>query len=237
MNTVEYYAVHVSTQLNDQLRNRAFTRWGRGILLGYLNLGLLEIGIYKPDAFTKSVDLDLVAGDKQQVDETIDLLSIDANADGSKITNANSDLLTQFSAYAKCAPSLKMVNGRPVLKVQDVSIDKYNPRVFYVYPPVPNGVPMKVRATIVDSPPQYAMKDWTKPVKIAPKFTNSIIDFMMAKAYELNRETSPADRANSLQYYQKFYDGLGVKRKIEDKMKSGFWNGRTGQGDPQAGRL
>lgn len=237
METLEFYITHASRQLNDQRRNRAFTRWGRGLLLDYLNLGLKEIGIYKPDAFTKSIDLALVPGEVQTVSDEISLLSIDANADGSKINIADIDLVKSYGAYAVCAPKIKIKDGRPIIKIMSVSIDKDNPRTFYVSPPVPTGMSLSVRATIIDSPPKYTLTDWTKNVKIESKYTNALIQFMMAKAYELNREVSPQDRANSLQYYQMFYDGLGVKRKIEDRFKAGYHSGKMGTGDPQAGRI
>ena len=234
MDTVAQYVTHVSTQMNDQRPSRAFTRWGRGLLLQYLNLGLAEIGTYRPEAFAADEKIKLVPGAVQVIDPRKTLVSLSANADGTPIIKGDTRMAAAYNAYSVCTPQPRMVNGEAKYLVRTYSIDDKNGHKFYVDPPVPPGMTVFVDGTVTGQIPNYTLADWDKSVAMESKYSANLIDYMMACAYALDAE-SPQSRANSQQLYRKFYDVMGVKYRQESKYRAGYYLGEVGTGDPQAG--
>lgn len=230
MDKVKDYILHASTQLNDQLFGRAFVRWGRGLLLDYLNLGLAEIGAYRPDAFAAEEEITLSPGAKQTLAGGRSLKSLVANVDGSFIRESDAMLLKSFAAYDVCAPNIRFKDGRPDFKIRSFAVSKDNPATFYVEPPVPKGLEVRVIASILGETPVYTLDDWSNEVLIEAKYKNSLVDFMLGKAYEANKE-SAGDRIASQQHFARFYQILGVKYKRESQYRSGNDLGKTGSGD------
>lgn len=233
MQTVGEYATHVSTQLHDQRHGRAFTRWKRGLLLDYLNLGLSEIGTYRPEAFAKDESITLVSGPTQSIEATKSLVALSSNSDGVPILQGDTDMATAFHAYSVCPSEPRIIGGNAVFHIRTYSIDKKNSHKFYVDPPVPKGIEVKVNATITGAAPQYTLADWDNPVEIESKFAASLVDYMLACAHSLDRESAQS-REHSKALYAKFYSVMGVKYKQESRYKSGYYLGEVGIGDPQA---
>lgn len=235
MRTVGQFVTHASTQLNDQRPGRAFTRWGRGLLLDYLNLGLSEISTYRPEAFARDLQLTLVPGASQIVPNGYSLLAITSNLDGSPITKGDYGMAAAFNAYAPCvANGMRFVDGTPTFAVRTHSIDPNDARKFYVDPPVPKGLEVKVNASVHASADVYTLADWDKDILIDDKYKFNLIDFILACAYGLDQE-SPQSRRRSDDLYSRFYNVLGVKYRQEAKFRSGYYLGKVGSGDPQAG--
>ena len=232
MITVGQYVTHASTQLNDQRHGRAFTRWGRGLLLEYLNLGISEISTYRPESFAVTKEVTLKPGITQTVEQS-EILSVESNVGGPPIREADSAISNSFAVYDICPPSIAFVNGTPQFYVRSYSIDKHDAKKFYVEPAVPNGLVVKVNVAVPGTLPQFTLADWDKPLGMLHKFDNNLIDFMMAKAYKLDAE-SPESRRNSESLMAQFYNAMGVKYKQESKYRSGYYLGETGTGNPRA---
>jgi hypothetical protein len=233
MDTVGQYVTHVSGQMNDQRPSRAFTRWGRGLLLDYLNLGLTEIGAYRPEAFAKDEITTLVAGATQTIDASKTLIGLSSNMDGTPILPGDIEMATAFNAYAICPIEPRIINGKANYLVRSFAFDSKNTHKFYVDPPVPKGMTVQVNATVTGDVPQYTLADWDKPVEMESKFDASLIDYMMAKAFELDMESAQS-RTNSQGLFKKFYDVMGVKYRVESKYRSGNYLGEVGP-NPRAG--
>jgi hypothetical protein len=233
MDTVGQYVTHVSTQMNDQRPSRAFTRWGRGLLLDYLNLGLNEIGTYRPEAFAKDVIIDLVAGATQTTDYSKTIVALSSNMDGTPILPGDIEMATAFNAYAICPIEPRIINGEARYLVRSFALDKHNKHKFYVDPPVPKGLVVQVNASITGEVPQYTLADWDKPIVMESKFSGDLVDYMMAKAFELDMESAQS-RSNSQSLFKKFYDVMGVKYKMESRYRSGNYLGEVGS-NPRAG--
>lgn len=149
MDTVGQYVTHVSTQMNDQRPGRAFIRWGRGLLLDYLNLGLTEIATYRPEAFAKDEPITLVAGATQTVDASKTLIALSSNLDGTPIIAGDIDMATAFNAYAVCPIEPRIINGVANYLVRTFAFDSRNSHKFYVDPPVPPGMKIIVNGTVL----------------------------------------------------------------------------------------
>ena len=233
MDTIGKLLTHVSSQLNDQRHNREFLRWNRSVLVEYYVQALEALRSYRIDAFTTQTTIMLTSGTQQKVSGYSQIISVDANADGTPAHTGDVALLKAFAAYSVCPPKLQLKNGVPVYRVKTVGIDKADPSVFYVSPPVPPGFEASVKATVVQDIPAYTVSDWSKPHIFDAKYVNVVIDFMQARAYELDIESRTA-KQDSARFMQKFYTALGISYKMDSALGSGYYKGQTGNGDPRA---
>jgi hypothetical protein len=234
MNTVGQYLTHASTQLNDQRYGRAFTRWGRGLLLDYMNLGLSEICTYFPDDFTKSTEVTLKPGREQSVDTINNIISVTNNKDGSPLTVMDQELSESFAVYDICPADISFVNGSPVYRAVSYAIRKENPRAFIVEPPVPMGMAPTVWATTDGAALQFTLSDWDTAHNIPPKYINALMDFILGKAKSLNME-SVSSQTESREHLRLFYSVLGINYKQSSRYGSGYYQGKIGDGDRRAG--
>lgn len=219
-----------STQLNDQRYNRAFTRWGRGLLLQYLNLGLNELSVYFPNDFTLLIPITLVPGRNQSVDYPAGISSLDSNEDGSPISEMDSNMASSFAAYSFCCPNIAFVNGSPQYRVISYAIKPENAKLFTVDPPVPAGMSPTVNAFISGQSPSYDVSNWNDEFAIATKYYPALIDWVLGSAKELNMESANA-RQESEQHFARFYQVCGIDYKQLSRFKSGYYEGKFGQGD------
>lgn len=227
---------HVSAQMNDQQFNREYRRWTRPTWMQYLNQALAEVGAYRPEAYAGEVDAPLVPGAIQSAPAGVSsVMRVAANSDGAPVKEADSGLFSAFAPYATCPPKLRFVNGLPRYRVISSAVDGKNPKTFYVSPPVPQGLSVTVKLEVVRDTPELTLADWDKPLEIDSKFLNNVVDFMMARAFQLNTE-SAVSQTKAQQLYQLFYQVMGVKYKIDASYKSGYYMGQTGEGDPRAMR-
>lgn len=234
MITVGQYLTHASTQLNDQRYSRAFTRWGRGLLLEYMNLGLAEICTYFPDDFTQSTEVTLKPGREQSVDTINNIISVTNNKDGTPLTVMDQELSESFAVYDICPADISFVDGSPVYRAVSYAIRKENPRAFIVEPPVPAGMAPTVWVTTDGAALQFTLSDWDSPHNIPPKYTNALMDFVLGKALGLNME-SVSSQTESREHFQRFYSVLGINYKQSSRYGSGYYQGKIGDGDRRAG--
>lgn len=235
MRTVGQFVTHVSTQLNDQRPSRAFTRWGRGLLLEYMNLALAEIATYRPEAFARRVKFELQPGNVQIIPDEWDVTSVESNVNGAAVVRGDTVMANAYNTYAICKSTPVTVrDGDSVYNVKTFSLDPDNPRILYVDPPVPKGIEAEVYLNVMTAPEELTLANWNSAVGISHKFKASMVDYMLASAYTLDTE-SPQSRARSDQLYDKFYKVMGVKYKQESRYRAGYYLGKVGIGDPQAG--
>lgn len=224
-----------STQLNDQRYNRAFTRWGRGLLLQYLNLGLNELSVYFPNDFTALLPISLVPGRNQSVEYPAGISSLDSNSDGSPISEMDNIMASSFAAYSFCSPNIPFVNGSPQYRVISYSVKPENAKLFVVDPPVPAGMKPIVNAFIAGQCPSYDVGNWNDEFAVAGKYYPALMDWILGSAKEINMESANA-RQESVEHFTRFYQVCGVNYKQTARFKSGYYEGSRGQGDIQVVR-
>ncbi len=241
MKTVSQFVSDASKQLNDQQEGREFTRWTRAFLVSKLNEALTEIQTYKPEAFARKVDITLIPGRLQSLDETLTglaggrLASIDKNKTGPETYEADFDLQRSFAPFVCCNETLELnAFGAPVFNIVSFAIDAKNPKNFYVSPPVPAGLSPVVEATVNGVPPDYdATTDLNLEIDIEPKYTGSLMDYVIGKALEIDQESVTSLR-DADRHLGRFYTMLGVKYKYQAAYQAGNWNGKTEGGDPRS---
>lgn len=234
--TVDSIVFEVSNQLNDQ-GIVPYTRWSRATLITYLNDALIQVGTFRPDAYSQTIQSALVAGSEQLLPVGYSMLkSIDYNAAASNcpnapITETNLDLLRAFFKKP-CLPS----GGASTYRVLSFAYDPRNPRVFYVSPPVPaDAAGTQVSLTLVADAPAYTAADTTTPIGIDQKYKNALIAWMEMRAYEVDTE-SVTSRQTKLDCEGLFWKTLGINYKQESAYKSGWYLGQRGSQDPNSSR-
>jgi len=234
MKTVGQFCTEASGQLNDQYVGREFTRWTRAQLATYLSYAIAEIAGFNPDEFTYTKEITLVPGSRQQLEPPDELISLDSNANGTGITQADIELTRAFSPYECCAGEVVLdAQGNPVYVVKSYSIDQKSANTFYVDPPVPEGMNPVVTGQVSSLGAGYNLDMWEEPVAVDNKYIPAIIDYMQARAYEIDME-SPLSARNSQIHFQRFYQMLGIKYKAEAAQRAGNIGGVVGSGDPRA---
>lgn len=232
MKTVGKIIEHVSSQLNDQGFKLEYVRWKRETQLEYMNEALKEIGAHRPDAFTRTESLALVAGTKQSVGAFKTLKNLH-DINGIPVHESDANLLAAFMPYDYCAPKVQYRNGSPTYSIKSFAVSGTDSKVFYVSPPVPQGLTPTVTATLIGEAPELTLADWDTELAMEDKFYNNLLDFMQARAYELDNESANS-RANSQMFLTRFYQAMGVKYKVDAAVKSGYYKGEVGTGDPRA---
>lgn len=105
-------------------------RWTREDLLAYLNDGQREVLLYRPDASTTVVTLNLVPGWLQSIPATaIRLLRVLANDSGRACT------LTDSASLDAIKPDWR--NDAPSIVIKAWAKDDADPKRFQVWPPAP----------------------------------------------------------------------------------------------------
>lgn len=231
MATLKSTVVEVSGQLNDQERGFEFTRWTRPTLIGYCNDALIQVALYRPDAFTSLEEISLSPGTQQMLPEKCNgLASVVSNGDKSNplaVPKDDSGLIRSFNKKV-CNYDIDC-NGNIIYKIFSYSYDPRIPNVFYVSPPVPMGInpPVKIKISCIGNPPTLTNSDWFNDLPVEGKYYNAIISWMLSRAYEVDTESETSFRM--LQYQRaEFYKMMGVKYQMESKFNSGWYLGQRG---------
>lgn len=231
MKLVADILLEVSRQLNDNKLGREYQRWTRADLLVYLNDALTEVGAYRPDAFSDTLELPLVEGSMQVTEGQ--MLAVNS-FNGVPVTEGDLDLIKAWGNQGNINACMRVDSaGVPIYKVSSYALSSTDSHIFYVDPPVPTGVSATINATVSKPSPRYTLLDLGEDLDILPKYINNIKDYMLFRAYNIDSE-SVESGTRATQYYSWFYNAMGAKYKMESAQRSGYYLGKTGSGDPRS---
>lgn len=204
-------------------------RWSDDALVDYLNEGLSLLQSMRPDSFTKTIELDLVPGSRQQVPEGVDkLLDVTSNVtatggEGGPVNEAD---------YALSRKITDTCSGGEDREVENYSVVSHDPKTFFVSPPVAAGTTRKVMARVVMDAPYTCALDIEGCIDVPRKHSAALVDWILHRAYLLDMESQYARLASS-SAFERFYRVLDSSRLNEARHGSGYWDGEIGDGDPQ----
>jgi hypothetical protein len=231
MPTVKATAEQISRQLNDQQRGFEYTRWTRVMLIDYISDALVQISVFRPDAFTEVMQIDLQPGVRQQLPEGIfNLASVLDNNDPDNPLAVMRDDMGLVRAFSKKVCHYDFdENGNVVYRLTAYSYDPRVPGFFFVSPPVPLGMstPPSIGISVVTSPPVLDNTWWLKNLPVDNKYYNAVIAWALSKGYEVDTESESSFRL--MQFHRsEFYKMLGVKYSMDSKFNSGWYAGQRG---------
>jgi len=220
----------VSTSLNDQEVGFTFIRWPLAELTTFLNEGLSFVCAYRPDAFIFRGDITITQGSQQTLPATLRLLkTVDFNSGSSNcpfapITECDLNLARTFYK-ATCLPT----GGAGDYRVLAYGYDAKDPRAFYVFPPVPAGNTANISITAIQEPTVYDTTSGSQNslVNIDPNYYAPLKFWMLARAYEVDTESSTS-QSESDKFYQKAYNYFGVQYKQGSGYNKGAFLGQGG---------
>lgn len=203
----------ISRLLNDQEENYEFLRWSEAELQEYVNDGIAQVAMLKPDAFSKSIDVPLKAGYLQELPkemtQLIDVLG-SKNESGCMSAKPLKNDKNLFDVSRNYFSFCNKGKSRGNYEVKGYSVDPNNPHTIFVNPPVPAGEEASLTVYGVVLP------DGDSP-DIPKKYHNAVIEWALYRAFGKDLE-SAADNQLSQQHLQHFYSILQLSQQAEDRL-------------------
>lgn len=213
--------MQVSTIINDvakELGDPTFTTWTRPTLIGLLNQAVKQVVLIRPDAYSVTENLTLVAGTKQDLPAgALRLLNVTRNmgvagaAPGRVIRFVDQSTLDAFD------PDWHSATAGPVIK--SYVYDEKSPNVIYVNPPSDGTTQIEIVVSRIPDELDPAMNDATfdnvnTVVGLKDIYFNPLMEWILYKAFSYESSSlNSVQTANT--HMQSFYNALGVKTKTD----------------------
>ena len=179
--------LNVKTLLNDA----GMIHWTQNELLQWGSEGQVELVVLKPDAATKTVDLQLVSGARQtNPADCISILDMRQNNGGNTITPTDRATLDRFMPGWMKGPTASTVKHW---------MPDPQPDTFYVYP-AQNTTPAKVVITHSFTPPALVAGG---NLGVRDIYQAAIENYILFRAFSKDAEPASAERA--MAYGKAFY--------------------------------
>lgn len=179
--------LNVKTLLNDA----GLIHWTQNELLQWGSEGQIELVTLKPDAATKTVDLQLVSGARQiNPADCISILDMRQNDNGNAITPTDRATLDRFIPGWMKSPTASTVKHW---------MPDPHPDTFYVYP-AQNNTPAKVVITHSFTPPALVAGG---NLGVRDIYQAAIENYILFRAFSKDAEAASAERA--MAYGKAFY--------------------------------
>lgn len=202
----------VLAQAATQLLDANNVRWEQAELLDWFNQGQIEIVGFKPTAYVVTASEPLVEGPKQTIPSVATLLvaiirnmGLNGTTSGSTIGLVPKQLLDDFT------PNWTMATASAVVK--HYTYDPNNPKVFYVYPPQPNGVGTQGYVEM-----QYVSTPTTASLggngSLSREYEPALLNYILYRAFSKDAEFS-GNVALAESYYKQFLLSVGAKISSE----------------------
>jgi len=197
-----------------QLQDISNITWPSPVLLVYLNYAIREILILKPEANAVLDIVSLAAGTRQTVPIAWNiLLNVKRNMGSNGQTPGRVIISIPPQAMDSILPDWHTWPAGA--EVYYAIIDERNPRVFDVWPPQPVATTQKIEVLGSTFPAKIA--DTVNGVFPLPDdYEVMAVDYVIYRA--LNESTTiPNALAKATAMLQKFYQGLNIQSRAEDK--------------------
>ena len=210
---------------NTALQDDDLVRWPLTTLLEYLNDGLREIAIVKPNATSQTVNMELQEGSLQELaDNHHALISVTRNIEANispnngttSITTVSRELLdTQIPNWTN--PNVLPFNRQVVHVVDDIA----DTGTFHVVPGNDGTGIIEVIVSVIPTPVATPLTDDNLfasydglHLDLSPVYQSPLRDYILHRAYEMD-QTVPNSAATAQSFYAKFANALGVKLQAE----------------------
>ncbi len=195
--TVNATIARVTTLLQDPKH----VRWKEAELLEWLNEGQRAIVVRMPSAYTRTADVNLVAGTKQTIPAGgIKLLEVVRNVDGDAV------LPIERSTLDNQVPGWHTMSKAKGVQHVCYKGDT-DPKTFYVYPP--NTGAGQVEMVYSVTPPDAALGG---VISLDDVYQAALVDYMLYRAFSKDSEYA-ADPGRVSAHFTSFINSLGGKQQ------------------------
>jgi len=205
----------ISDKASLLLLDETHVRWTAPEMIGWINSGMKEIVLQKPNSLTANTLCTLVAGTKQTIfgntgaDVGISLLEVVRNmgaagaVPGKAITGIDRNILDTIN------PSWHVTGA--AAEVLHYSVDMRDPKTFYVFPGQLAATTQKLEIVISVSPPTILIG---AVIPLDDVYESVLIDYVLYRCFSKDSEhTANMQRADY--HYKAFMSALGVKTQGE----------------------
>lgn len=222
--------LNVSDTLSDQATGAEYSAWSKDVLAGFLTEGMCQLLALRPDAFASVETIALQAGAAQTLPSSfhslLDISDADTadNSDDGAMRSDN-DVLRRFGK-----PPCLVATPGTVYALKTFSVNANVKTAFNVFPPVPVGTVVSVRATVVKLPTIFTAANLTQTIGISCEYDAPLVDWMLMRAY--GTETESASSATLARTHRDaFYAAFNTNYLQARRFQSGYYLGQEGSGD------
>ena len=193
------------------LQDTTNVRWEESEHLGWLNDGVKEVLINKPDAYVLNSAVQLTTGTKQSVPSGgLMLIKVPRNMGTDGVTPGRAVTITEQTILDQARPNWHTETG--VAEVKHYMFDERDPKHFYVYPPQPAASQGYVE--IIYSSVPSDLTATSEAIPIDDIYANVLLDYILYRAYTKDADYS-SNGERAIAHRQAFLEALGVKESIE----------------------
>lgn len=195
----------------DALQDLTAIRWPTAELVRYLNDGVRETMIHRPDAANATVSLTLVAGARQALGAThAKLIDVLCNTASKTAVRAASREILDAQV-----PGWRAIAG--VLDAKHFMYDVREPKVFEVYPPATVSSSLEVVVSVypTEIAEPIAATIWSDVVGnfgLLDIFANAVQDYILYRSYNKDVEYA-GDLPKAAAHYAAYANALGIEIK------------------------
>jgi hypothetical protein len=187
------------------------TYWQDIYLLSWLNSGLKEVAIYKPNAHVITASVQCQPGTKQVLPAG-GLMPIDISRNMGVNGTAPGKVITPLSRQSLDSSNPDWHTTAPSAVAKHFVYDPRYPKMYYVYPPQPATGMGYIELTYGATP--ESLTDLSGTIWLDSIFENILVDYIVYRAYGRD-STDPASAAASKSHYDAFTTALGVRVQTE----------------------
>lgn len=196
--------------VRDIIQDTGKVRWSDNELLRYLNDGRRDIAVVRPDLYSETTNLALVAGTRQSVP-----------SDGTRLIDA----VRNVTAADVVGRAVRIVE-REVLDAQSPDwhtepastvikhfmYDEREPKTFYVYPPATAG--HKLTIVYSKAPTEITSLDLDSTSVLAREdiFVGALTDYLAYRCFSKDAEFA-GNSQRAVMHYQAFANIIGIGNK------------------------
>lgn len=195
------------TRAGDILQDQTNVRWALAELLRYLNDGRRELAIHRPDIYSYSTTVTLVAGSKQTIpgdgNRFLDAIRnvTAANAIGRAVRVVEREILdAQLPDWHTATESTSL---------KHFMFDERSPKTFYVYPPAVAGHKLEVVYSRSPVDILEASLSSTTVLENEDIYSGVLLDYILYRAFSKDSEYA-GNMQRAAVHYQMFANSLGI---------------------------
>ena len=215
-----------------------------------LNLAVAAVAAYMPDAFSRTIEHELVAGEEQKLPNGVsniigDIRTICVDKDGNETTLSPVKKGEEYENVAfKFFGDKRCVGSDPEQKDSENTCSKWAltswtydsraPSRLIVSPPVPKGAKAKIKLTVAECPSCLSYPSDLE-TELPCDYRAEITDYALSVLYSIPQENEQA-LSHATTHRRQYLEGMSQHYRSASRLGSGYYKGKEGNGDPMVVR-
>jgi hypothetical protein len=196
--------------VRDIIQDTGKVRWSDNELLRYLNDGRRDIAVVRPDLYSETTNLTLVAGTRQSVPtDGTRLMDVVRNVTAADVVGRAVRIVEREVLDAQ-SPDWHTEPASTVIK--HFMYDEREPKTFYVYPPATAG--HKLTIVYSKAPTEITSGDLNSTSVLAREdiFVGALTDYLAYRCFSKDAEFA-GNSQRAVMHYQAFANIIGIGNK------------------------